>query len=84
VRIDAVHLKDVLRQINANRRNLHVDAPPSSMVADTSTLAHRCRREWGRPSHCNWPNSAITKESGLGRAAQPQLNASASSTARLL
>jgi hypothetical protein len=40
-------------------------------AVDTSTLAHRCRREWGRPSHCNWPNSAITKESGLGRAAQP-------------
>jgi hypothetical protein len=28
VRVDAVHLKNILRQINANRRNLHGGRSP--------------------------------------------------------
>jgi len=41
-----VNLKRVLCQVDANSRNLHlVDAPLSSVVADTSTLAQRCRHE---------------------------------------
>jgi len=45
--VHSVHLKDILRQINANRRNLHADAPLCSVVADTSTVAHRCRMSGG-------------------------------------
>jgi hypothetical protein len=45
-----VNLKHVLRQTDSDRRNLHGGR---SRVADaTSTLAHRCRYRWGRPSHC--------------------------------
>jgi hypothetical protein len=54
--INGMQLKHVLRQINADRCNLHLDAPIRfKWLLDTSTLAHRCRYGWGRPSHCFWP-----------------------------
>lgn len=44
--------KNVLRQIDANCRNLHDErSPRSGGCFDTPTLAHRCRFGWVRPSH---------------------------------
>src|SRR5215471_13457370 len=52
--IDAMHLEHILCKVNANRRNLHRGRSPRlKWLISASTLAHRCRYEWGRPSHCS-------------------------------
>jgi hypothetical protein len=46
-----VDLKHVLGQVDANRRNLHDDAPSDSGDSEAVTLARLQRQRWGRPSH---------------------------------
>ena len=42
-RVDAVHLEDVLRQVQTDRANFSHGWLPSVAVFDNPTLAHRCR-----------------------------------------
>src|SRR5262250_3928712 len=62
--IDPMHLEHILCKVNANRRNLHRGRSPRfKWLISASTLAHRCRCEWGRPSHC----FAEKRMAGVGR-----------------
>src|SRR5499426_1583038 len=60
--IDPMHLEHILCKVNANRRNLHRGRSPRfKWLISASTLAHRCRCEWGRPSHCFWVESTADR-----------------------
>jgi len=50
--INPVHLKHILRQVQANRRKWY-GRPLVQVVANTPGVAHQGRYEWGRPSHCS-------------------------------
>jgi len=54
-RIDAVHLEDVLRQVQTDRANFSHGWLPSVGVFDNQTLAHRCRERAIHPIKLGHP-----------------------------